>query len=50
MIIYSENINTVKRNPEVLLDVSVEVGLKVNTENPKDIFMSHYQNAGQNTV
>jgi hypothetical protein len=48
IMIYSENINAIKRDSEVLLDVSVEVGLKVNAENSKDIFMSHCQNAKQN--
>jgi hypothetical protein len=48
MVIYSKNISTIKRNSEVLLNVSVEVGLEVNAENSEDIFMSHYQNAGQN--
>jgi hypothetical protein len=31
-----------------LLEVSKEIGLGVNTEKTKYLFMSHYKNAGQN--
>jgi hypothetical protein len=37
----------VKKNTEVLIDVSKEVGLEVNTEKTKYKLLSHHQNAGQ---
>jgi hypothetical protein len=43
-----ENINTVNKNTEALTDTSKEVGLQVNTEKAKHMFMSRRQNAGQN--
>jgi hypothetical protein len=33
---------------QVLLDASKEVGLEVNPEKPKYVFMYHYQKAVQN--
>jgi hypothetical protein len=42
------NINTINKNKEVLVDASIEVGLEVNTEKFKYVFMSHHKNAGQN--
>jgi hypothetical protein len=41
-----DNIDTMKKNTETLIDASREVGLEVNTE--KTVYMSHHQNAGQN--
>jgi hypothetical protein len=43
-----ENINIIKKNTEALLDVSKEVGVEVNTEKTKYMFMSHCQTTGQN--
>jgi hypothetical protein len=43
-----DNINTIKRNTKALIDARKEVGLEVNTEKTKYIFLSHHQNAGKN--
>jgi hypothetical protein len=40
------DITVIKRNPEALLEASRDVGLEVNTEKMKYMFMSHYQNYG----
>jgi hypothetical protein len=42
-----ENINIIKKNAEALLDASKEIGLEVNSEKTKYLFMSHHQTAGQ---
>jgi hypothetical protein len=42
-----ENINIIKKNAEALLDVSKEIGLEVNSEKTKYMFMSRNQTAGQ---
>jgi hypothetical protein len=38
----------IKKNTEVLLHVSKEVCLEVNTEKAKYMFMSHHRTTGQN--
>jgi hypothetical protein len=38
-----ENINTTNKNTEAVLDASKEVGLEVNAEKTKYIFMSRHQ-------
>jgi ribosomal protein S2 len=43
-----DNVHTVKKNTETLIDASKEVSLEVNTEKTKYMFMSLHQNAGQN--
>jgi hypothetical protein len=43
-----ETINTIKKNSEVLSQVSREVGLEVNTEETKYVVRFRHQNAGQN--
>jgi hypothetical protein len=43
-----ENIYTIKKITEALLEASREVGLEANTEKTKYMTMSHHQNAGQN--
>jgi hypothetical protein len=45
-----ENIDTIKKNKKALIDASKEVGLEVNAERNKYMFLSHPQNAGQNHV
>jgi hypothetical protein len=43
-----DNIDTVERKTETLIDASKEVGLEINIEKTKYMLLSHYQNAGQN--
>jgi hypothetical protein len=44
--ILGENIDTIQKNTEVILDASKKVGLEVNSEKTKYILMSH-KKAGQ---
>jgi hypothetical protein len=46
--ILGKNINPIKKNKEGLLEDSREVGLKVNIEKTKRMFMSHHLNGGKN--
>jgi hypothetical protein len=43
-----DNIGTVKRYIETLIDASKEVGLEVNVEKTKYMLLSRHQNAGHN--
>jgi site-specific DNA-adenine methylase len=43
-----DNIDTIKKNTETLIDASKEVGLEENTEKTKYMLLSRHQNAGQN--
>jgi hypothetical protein len=43
-----DNIDTIKRNTETLIDASKEVGIEVNTKKTKYMLLFHHQNAGQN--
>jgi hypothetical protein len=43
-----DNIDAIKKNTETLIDVSKEVDLEVNARNTEYVFLSGYQNAGQN--
>jgi site-specific DNA-adenine methylase len=43
-----DNIDTIKRNTQHLIDASKEVGLEANTEKTKYMLLSRHQNAGQN--
>jgi hypothetical protein len=42
-----DNIDTVKKNTETLIDASNEVGLEINVERTKYMFLSYHQNSGQ---
>jgi hypothetical protein len=43
-----DNIHTINKNTEILIDASKEVGLDVNVEKTKYMLVSGDQNAGQN--
>jgi hypothetical protein len=43
-----DNIDTVKKKAETLIDASKEVGLEVNAEKTKYMLLSRHQTTGQN--
>jgi hypothetical protein len=43
-----DNIDTINKNTEALIDASEEVGLEINIGKTKYTLLSHHQNAGQN--
>jgi hypothetical protein len=43
-----DNIDTIKKNTETLIDASKEVGLEINVEKTKCMLLYHHLNAGQN--
>jgi hypothetical protein len=43
----SENVDIIKKNTEALLDASKEVGLEVNAEKTRYMFMSDHQTTGE---
>jgi hypothetical protein len=43
-----DNIDTIKKNTETLIDASNEVGLEINVEKTKYMLLSRHQNVGQN--
>jgi hypothetical protein len=43
-----DNIDTVKKNIETLIDASKEVGIKINFEKTKHMLLSRRQNVGRN--
>jgi hypothetical protein len=42
-----DNIGTIKRNTDTLIDASKEVGLELNAEKTRYMLLSHHQNARQ---
>jgi hypothetical protein len=48
LLVYAgDNIDTIKKNTQTLIDPSNEVGLEVHAEKTKYMLLSHHQNAGQ---
>jgi hypothetical protein len=45
--ILEENVNTIKKNTEAVLDNNTQVVVEVKTEKTMYMFVSRYQNAGQ---
>jgi hypothetical protein len=43
-----DNIDTIKKNTETLIDASKEVGLEINIDKTKNILLSCHWNAGEN--
>jgi hypothetical protein len=43
-----DNIDTISKNTETLIDASKEVGVEINIEKTKYMLLSRHQNAGQN--
>jgi hypothetical protein len=43
-----DNVDTIKKNTQTLIDAGKEVGLEVTTEKTKYMLLSRHQNAGQN--
>jgi hypothetical protein len=42
-----DNIDSIKKNTETLIDASKEVGIEMNVEKTKYMLLSHHWNAGQ---
>jgi hypothetical protein len=43
-----DNINTIKKITETLLDATKDIGLEINVEKTKYMLLSRHQNVGQN--
>jgi hypothetical protein len=43
-----DNIDTVKKHTETLIEASKEVDLKINIQKTKCMLLSHHRNVGQN--
>jgi hypothetical protein len=43
-----DNIDTIKKSTEIVIHASKEIGLEINVEKAKYMFLSHQQNVGQN--
>jgi hypothetical protein len=43
-----DNIDTIKKNTEPLIDARKEIGLEINIEKTKYMLLSHHQHVGQN--
>jgi hypothetical protein len=43
----ADNIDTIKKNTETLMDTNTDVDLEVNEEKTKYMLLSHHQNAGK---
>jgi hypothetical protein len=43
-----DNIVTIKKSTDTLIDASKEAGLEISTDKTKYMLLSHHQNAGQN--
>jgi hypothetical protein len=43
-----DNIDTIKKNTETLIDTSTEVGIKINVDKSKYMLLSRHQNVGRN--
>jgi hypothetical protein len=43
-----DNIDTIKKNAETLIDASKEVGLEVNIKETKYMLLSYHHNTGKN--
>jgi hypothetical protein len=48
VLILGDNIDTIKKSTETLIDASSEVGLIINIEKTKYMLLFHHENAGQN--
>jgi hypothetical protein len=43
-----DNIDTIKKNTEILIDASKEVGLEINVDKTKYMLLSRHETVGQN--
>jgi hypothetical protein len=43
-----DNVNTIRKGTEILIDASKEIGLDINVERTKHMLLSRHQNVGQN--